>query len=185
MKECPIVEVCKEETNYIIYYNYENHKLYSWYNSQVKEESDYRILLIMPFINMGVKMLGKWIMGNGVLERYIICVLMLIATTTIIHLFIKREIQKSKEYLRRAFQEIKEPTQEEWNYFLDLGKKQFPKQIRLYIWLALAVAVSVILFIWSNSIVFLITYFIFYLILYAFWVVRNPFRKYKLIKGRK
>ncbi|MGN0290428.1 MAG: hypothetical protein ACI4C5_00745 [Lachnospiraceae bacterium] len=186
MKKYPVFEVCKEGKNYVTYYNYENGKLYSRYNGITDQKPPYVILLILPFINIEVNMLNEWIAGKAGLERYIICLMGLLVTAVAVRIFMRWERKEEEKILSKELREITDPTQREWNYFIDLGEKELKKQVRAHIWIRLGAIVNFILFIWNGFMLFLLMYMLLYALLRCMVLdMRNLIRKHNLIKEKK
>lgn len=185
MKEFTMFQLCKEPDGYCIYYNYVNGKLYGCYNLDEAAKPNYKILLIQPFIILGVKSLNKWIEQFSIWNRQLVCILLILLVTFSINIFFKKVVEDTNEIRSRKLQELPEPSGIEWEKYLCQAERLLKKQIHLYIWLGLGSIVSIALFLWNGFILFLLLYIIFYLILKPFIAVGCPIRKYRFIKAGK
>ena len=177
--------LCQDHDGYLIYYNYENNKLYGCYNSESKAKPNYNLVLILPFINVAVKLLSQWLLKWNVWGMRLICILIILVTIICIHAFWAKIYNSSHEYRKRRFSELPDPSPEDWNYYLEPAKKLFKEQIRLYIWMSLGTIVSIGLFLWNGFILFYLLFMLFYLFLHLIILFVKPIRKYKFIKSKK
>lgn len=185
MKEFTMFQIYKEPDGYCIYYDFIKEKIYGCYNVNEEIKPNYNILLIQPFIILGVKSLNKWIEQFGIWSRYLVCALLVLLVTFCINIFYEKLLQQAEKIQNRRLQELSEPSEEEWAEYIQWLEEQLKKQIHLYIWLGLGSIVSIALFLWNGFILFLLLYIIFYLILKPFIAVGCPIRKYRFIKAGK
>jgi len=175
--------LCKEADGYLIYYNYENKKLYGCYNLNADTKPDYRILLVQPFIIAGAEFFNRWLADFGNIVRWLICAAAILLATVCINIFVKKTIESTEEIRNRRMQELSEPTQTEWQAYLQLAKEQLKKQIGIDIGLGLGVVLSAGLFLWTGFSAFCLIYILMYLIFRACVIEASPVRKYRLIKS--
>lgn len=177
--------LCKESDGYLVYYDYQENKLYRCYMTEEESRPNYAILLVQPFLVFGLEAFGKWISRLESWSIRITWILALVLSTIIVQVFCKNWIKCTEETVNKRFRELTEPTQEEWKKYLDLGRLQLKKKVQLYIWMGLGIVGSAVLFLWSGVIVLLYIYFAMYLIFYLLVVEEKPIRKYNFIKSRR
>lgn len=183
MKSFPMFLLCKEADGYLIYYNYENKKLYGCYNLDADTKPDYRILLIQPFIVFGAEFLNRWLADLGNLVRWTVCIAAILLASIFIHIFFKKLTENTEEIRNREMEELSEPVSAQWQGYLKMAKRQLKKQIGAAVGLGIAVGLSGALFIWSASSVCLLIYILMYLMFRFCVIAACPVRKYRLIKS--
>lgn len=185
MTKFTMFQLCRETDGYIIYYNYENNKLYGCYNLEENTKPCYSILLVQPFILAAAHFFNDWMMSRGLGGRQVVCALALMVSVIVMNLFWRSVIEKTEDIRNRRLQELPEPTDTEWESYLNLARGQFKKQIGIYIVLAVGIMGSAALFLWSGSVIFLLLFMVLYLVAYPCIQAGGPIRKYRLIKSER
>lgn len=183
MKSFPMFLLCKETDGYLIYYNYENKRLYGCYNLDGDTKPNYGILLVQPFIVFGVKAFRQWLADSGSLVRWLVCAAAILLATVSINIFIKKTMESTEAIRNRRMEELSEPTLAEWQKYLQLAKIQLKKQIGIDIVIGLGMVLSACLFLWNGFVIFFLIYILMYLIFRVYAIFSCPVRKYRLIKA--
>ncbi len=185
MKVFTMFILCEEPDGYFIYYNYENKKLYGCYTTKTKVKTNYNLLLVLPFINAAVRFFNKWLANWNIWGMRLNCIFAILVTTICITVFWNQKFKSAEEYRKRRYTELPEPTQNEWNYYLQRAKEQIAGYNQICIWMLLGLIVSIGLFLWNGFILFLLLYLLIYFISYPFIFVVKPIRKYNFIKSKQ
>ncbi|MBO5485353.1 MAG: hypothetical protein J5988_00260 [Eubacterium sp.] len=183
MKSFPMFLLCEEADGYLIYYNYENKRLYGCYNLNADTKPDYRILLVQPILVAGAEIFNRWLADSGNLVRWLICAVAILLATISINVFIKKITKGTEETRDRKMEELSEPMPTEWQRYLQLAKEQLKKQVWTDVGLGVGAILSACLFLWKGASVYFLIYIFMYLIFRFCVIAACPVRKYRLIKS--
>lgn len=183
MKDFTMFLLCEDPDGYFIYYNYKNKKLYGCYSAVSQGNSNYYLLLILPFINAAINILSKWIMNWNVWAMRLICILAILATIICINVIYDKKYNSLTEHRKRMYNELPEPSQNEWQYYLQKAKNEKIYN-HIYICLLLGIIVSIGLFLWNGFALFLFIFSLLYWLFCPINIVMKPIRKYKFIKSK-
>lgn len=174
--------LCQESNGYHIYYDYKEQKLYGCYNRTEDVKPCYWILLVQPFLIIGLKLLYSWMMGWELFTRRLMCIPIILILAIVLKTAWELLILNTKGTMNKKLKQLPEPTEEEWENYLYQGKVQLKRQLPFYIWMLIGMITCIGLYLWIGNVIFLFIYSVLYFIIYLFAAAFHPVRKYMLIR---